>query len=70
MAFIFGCVYITSQSESKHATSTNTNQIGDKESISPLIPVSLAILSTLCFTTSNSIGRFTIKNSGGSLTSQ
>jgi len=69
MFFIFGCVYITGKSETTKKL-TNTMGAQQEESVSPLIPVGMAIMSTLCFTASNSIGRFTIKNCRGSLTSQ
>ena len=69
MAFIFGCVYITGKGETTHKlASTMSGQ--QEEPVSPVIPVGMAVMSTLSFTASNSIGRFTIKNSRGSLTSQ
>lgn len=62
MLFIFACVYITSLSkEEAHESSS--------PSVSILVPVTLAICATLCFTVSSTYSRFVISKAKGRLTS-
>jgi drug/metabolite transporter (DMT)-like permease len=74
MLFIFSCVYITSMSEpsSPKTTSGDDTQAeteAEYPSVPVVVPVTLAIVSTLCFTTSNTIGRYAISNNKGTMTS-
>lgn len=66
MLFIFSCVYITSQSEGASRSAQSTL---DPPAVPVILPVTLAIISTLCFTTSSSFGRYVITKAKGTLTS-
>ncbi|TNV78815.1 hypothetical protein FGO68_gene5254 [Halteria grandinella] len=61
MLFIFGCVYITSLSENREQSSNGA--------VSVIIPVTLAITATLCFTASSTYSRFIINKAKGKLSS-
>lgn len=69
MLLIFSCVYVTSQAEG-NAKSNHNKAAQGSPTVSVAVPITLAIVSTLCFTTSNSLGRFFISRSKGSLKSQ
>jgi drug/metabolite transporter (DMT)-like permease len=65
MFFIFACALITSQSQG--ALDPDTNQ---RASVPVYVPVTLALMATICFTMMSTIGRYVVTEGKGVLSSQ